>query len=108
MLELIALIITLATVIMAWSRITSSLDWVGNRVEETTDFISDATQSTTMQTARMKILSKDTLLDDALESRKKNVSRTKVETKFQSGLTDDEKKSMSTHDKWLKDLENRY
>ncbi len=106
--EFIALIAVLVVVMLTWSRIGKSMDWAGARVGETTDLISDATQSATMQTAKVKIFSKDDLLDEVLVSRQKSVNRTTSRTKFEKGLTDDQKKDISGHDKWLEELANRY
>ena len=107
MLEIIVAIATLAIIIMAWSRVSSALDWTGDRIGETSDMISDLTVSGGKQTARGVLISHDSLRDTALDSSKKEGKRVQARKDFFSKLDADQKKSVEAHEKYMDKYINR-
>ena len=107
MADLIIAIGVIAIIILAWGKFNKAMDWTGDRIGDTTDLLKDLTESGTKQTARGLIISQDTLLDTAFESREKNAKRAKNRAAFESKLSENEKKSLETHDAWLDKLATR-
>lgn len=107
MVELIITIATLAILIMAWGRVSKGIDWTGARIGETGDMLSDLTVSGSKQTARGVIISDDTLQDTIQESVKKKQKRVKEQTAFLSKLSEDEKKAVTSHEAYVKNMIKR-
>lgn len=105
--EGILLVLVMVIVVLAWNRFAKGLDWIGDRVGETTDMLSDITISGAKQTQRGVIISNDSLLDTAAESKEKEVNRLKRRTQFTKGLKDDEREAFEKHEQYLKDLLSR-
>ena len=107
MVEMMIAIATLAIVIMGWSKVSKALDWTGDRVGETTDMISDLTVSAAKQTSRGVIISHDSLLDTAFESKEKDSNRKKKESAFKSKLDKTELANLKKHEDWLDSITSR-
>ena len=107
MVEIITTIATLAIIILGWSYVKRAMEWTGNRIAETTDVITDVTKSASYQTARGTAISRDSLKDTILESRKKEAKRQEAEAKFLKDLTPEQLKAIKEEDKFLNSLLNR-
>lgn len=101
MVESILLVLGAVIVVLAWNRLGKAMDWVGDRVGETTDMLSDITVSGAKQTARGVIISHDSLMDTAIDSKEKEVNRLKRETKFIEKLKEDEQAAYNKHGDYL-------
>ena len=107
MIEMILLIAVLAVTIMAWGKISKSLSWAGNRIDETTDMLVDMTLSGRDQTARARLASRKTLEADALDFEKAAASRAKVRKEFLAKLDKDQKAEVDKVSKFANALLNR-
>ena len=107
MIELIALIIALVVVIMAWSKVSKAMDWMGAKIDKSSFAIDDLFDSATDQTARGGIISRDSLLDTMMDSEKKTAVRQKIREEFKANLSDDQKKEVETHNTYLNKFINR-
>ena len=105
--ELILLIVALVIVIMAWSKISKGLDWMGARVGETGDMLSDVTVSGAKQTARGVLISHGSLKDTADEQVQKDITRARAMTTFKEGLSAAEKTTVKESEDYYKTLLNR-
>ena len=100
-------IAVLAVIIMAWGRISKSLDWTGARIGETGDMLSDLTVSGSKQTARGVLISDGSLEDTFLDEEERAQKRIKRKTSFVNKLTDDEKKSSEANSKRMREMIKR-
>ncbi len=107
MIELIIAVATLAVIIMGWGYMKKSFDWVGARVGETTDMLSDVTNSGSYQTRRGVVISRDSLSETMSDTREKVAKRQVKEAKFMAGLSPEQLKAVAAEDKFMNALLNR-
>ena len=105
--ENLLLVLVAVIIVLAWNRMSRGIDWIGDRVGETSDMLSDITLSGSKQTQRGVIISHDSLMDTAQDSVEKEANRQKQATKFKSSLKAEEIKALSEHEKFLENLMNR-
>lgn len=101
MVEMLMAVAVLAIVIMAWAKVDKALDWTGKRVGETTDMLSDLTVAGAKQTARVTVISHDSLAETVSQSKQKAVNLRRKETEFKSGLKEDEIADLKEHEAYL-------
>ena len=107
MVELVIMIAVLAIVVMGWSKINNALDWTGNRISDTTDVLTDITKAGSIQTSRAVAISQDSLEDTLQMSLQKASKRQEERAKFESKLTDEQKKAVSAYEQKMAKILSR-
>lgn len=101
MMDSLVIVLAMVIVVLAWNRMSKGMDWVGERIGETGDMLSDITTSGAKQTSRGVVISHDSLMDTISESVEKDANRRKKATKFKKGLNEEEIKALKTHEDYL-------
>ena len=107
MIDGIFIVLAMVIIVLAWNKFSKALDWVGERVGETSDILSDITVSGAKQTARGVVLSHDSLMDTIQDSVEKEANRQVRAEKFKEKLKDDQKKNLEAHESYLNKFKAR-
>ena len=107
MVEIIIVVATLTIVIFTWAHINKALNWAGTQVGQTTDMLTDITKAGGVQTSRTVVVSQKSFLDTVHDAREAAIKREEATKKMVSKLDTEQKKSLETYDKELKDLLKR-